>query len=52
MPRKKHIWYNGAILHVTARGNHRSDIFKDETDYKLYVNYSPPKRWELLGQYY
>ncbi|MBU3143451.1 transposase [Clostridium sp. CF012] len=39
MPRKKHNWYIGAILHVTARGNRRSNIFKDETDYKLYLNY-------------
>jgi putative transposase len=39
MPRKKHKWYVGAIFHVTARGNHRSDIFKEETDYKLYLNY-------------
>jgi len=39
MPRKLHKWYIGAILHVTARGNHKSDIFKEETDYKLYLNY-------------
>lgn len=39
MPRKNHKWYIGAILHVTARGNHKSNIFKHETDYKLYLNY-------------
>ncbi|MBU3190633.1 transposase [Clostridium bowmanii] len=39
MPRKKHKWYIGAMLHVTARGNHKSNIFKDETDYKLYLYY-------------
>lgn len=39
MPRKKHEWYIGAKLHVIARGNHRNDIFRDETDYELYLNY-------------
>jgi putative transposase len=39
MPRKTHKWYIGAILHVTARGNHKSNIFRHETDYKLYLNY-------------
>ncbi|QAT41030.1 hypothetical protein [Clostridium sp. JN-9] len=39
MPRKKHEWYPGAKLHVIARGNHRNDIFKDESDYELYLNY-------------
>ena len=38
MPRKKHEWYEGAKLHVIARGNRRSDIFKDENDYKIYLN--------------
>lgn len=39
MPRKKHEWYIGAKVHVIARGNHRNDIFRDETDYELYLNY-------------
>lgn len=39
MPRKKHEWYIGAKLHVIARGNHRNDIFRDEIDYELYLNY-------------
>ncbi|MVX67403.1 hypothetical protein GKZ28_27725 [Clostridium chromiireducens] len=39
MPRKKHEWYMGAKLHVIARGNHRNNIFRDETDYELYLNY-------------
>ena len=25
MPRKKRQWYEGANLHIIARGNHRSD---------------------------
>ncbi|MBU3109859.1 transposase [Clostridium gasigenes] len=39
MTRKKREWYQEAKLHVIARGNHRSDIFKDKTDYELYLNY-------------
>ena len=39
MPRKKHEWYIGAKLHVVARGNRRNDIFRDDTDYELYLNY-------------
>lgn len=39
MPRKRHQWYPGAKLHVIARGNHRNDIFRDNTDYELYLNY-------------
>ncbi len=39
MPRKKHKWYPGAKLHVIARGNRRNDIFRDRTDYELYLNY-------------
>ena len=39
MPRQKHKWYPGAELHVIARGNHRNDIFRDITDYEVYLNY-------------
>lgn len=39
MPRKKHEWYAGAKLHVIARGNHRNNIFRDEADYEVYLNY-------------
>lgn len=39
MPRRKHYWYPGAKLHVVARGNRKTDIFKQETDYKLYLDY-------------
>lgn len=38
MPRKKHEWCEGSKIHVIARGNRRSDIFKDENDYKTYLN--------------
>lgn len=37
MPRKNRQWYPGAIYHITARGNRRDDIFKDDKDYKYYL---------------
>ena len=39
MTNKKREWYPGAILHITARGNHRNDIFKDEEDFHVYCNF-------------
>ena len=38
MATKKRIWYEGAIYHVTARGSHRNEIFRDEDDFKTYLN--------------
>ena len=37
MPKKKRIWYPGAVYHITNRGNRRSDIFRDEEDYQVYL---------------
>lgn len=37
MPKKKRIWYPGAVYHIMNRGNRRSDIFKDEEDYQVYL---------------
>lgn len=37
MPKKKRVWYPGAIYHVMNRGNRRSDIFKDEEDYQVFI---------------
>ena len=37
MAKKKLVWYPGAMYHVTSRGNRRSDIFKDEDDYLIYL---------------
>ena len=37
MAKKKLIWYPGAMYHVTSRGNRKSDIFKDEQDYLIYL---------------
>ena len=33
MPRRRRIWYPGAIYHVMSRGNRRSAIFGEERDY-------------------
>ncbi|OPJ65076.1 transposase [Clostridium oryzae] len=30
-------WYSGACYHITSRGNHRNDIFKDEEDFQVYL---------------
>lgn len=39
MPRKRHIWFPYVIMHVTARGNHKNAIFKEDRDYRIYLNY-------------
>lgn len=33
MSRKKRVWYPGATYHVMSRGNRRTSLFKDESDY-------------------
>ena len=33
----RRIWFSGASYHVTARGNHRNDIFRDESDLGMYL---------------
>jgi len=52
MPRKKHEWYIGAKFHVIARGNHRNDIFRDEIDYELYLNYIKDAMEYYENKYY
>lgn len=37
MARKERIWYPGAVYHIMIRGIRRSDIFKDEGDYGVYL---------------
>ncbi|RMD04329.1 transposase [Clostridium autoethanogenum] len=37
MAKKKLIWYPNAMYHVTSRGNRRSNIFKEEEDYLVYL---------------
>ncbi|MGN2368633.1 transposase [Clostridium cagae] len=38
MSTPKIIWYEGAIYHITTRGNRRSKIFLDEQDFRVYLN--------------
>lgn len=37
MTYKKREWWPGIVLHITARGNHRNDIFRDEEDFQIYL---------------
>ncbi|WP_003544361.1 transposase [Desulfotomaculum nigrificans] len=37
MPRKKKIWYPGAMYHIMCRGNHRQNIFRDDADRQFYL---------------
>ena len=32
MPRKKRVWYPGAMYHIICRGNHRQEIFRTGED--------------------
>ncbi|KAI3349217.1 transposase [Clostridium botulinum] len=38
MSTPKIIWYEGAIYHITTRGNRKSKIFLDEQDFRVYLN--------------
>ncbi|EQB88399.1 REP element-mobilizing transposase RayT [Clostridium punense] len=38
MGTKPRVWYPGAAYHVTARGNHKNDIFKDKQDFQVYLS--------------
>jgi REP element-mobilizing transposase RayT len=37
MPRIARIAPKGLIYHILTRGNNRQDIFKEERDYKKYI---------------
>jgi len=39
MARPLRIEYEGALYHVTARGNERKNIFFSETDYEKFLHY-------------
>ena len=39
MARKPRVHYPGALYHVISRGNHRQDIFLDDTDRTAYLSY-------------
>jgi putative transposase len=38
MPKKKRIWFPGAVYHIMSRGNRRGDIFREEEDYWAYLS--------------
>lgn len=38
MSTPKRFWYEGAMYHVTARGNRKDIIFREEQDYYVYLN--------------
>ena len=38
MARSLRIQYEGAVYHVSSRGNERKEIFKDETDRKAFLD--------------
>ena len=37
MGRKSLGWYPRAICHITTRGNHRNDMFREDEDYQIYL---------------
>lgn len=37
MTTPQRVWYKGAAYHITARGNHRNDIFRDDEDFQYYL---------------
>lgn len=38
MPKKKRIWYPGAIYHIMSRGNQKQELFRNKIDYHYYLN--------------
>lgn len=39
MARKNRIWYPGAIYHVMSRGNRRTILYRDSSDYIQFLDY-------------
>ena len=37
MTTPKRVWYEDAAYHITVRGNHRNDIFRDDEDFQYYL---------------
>ncbi|MCR5603281.1 MAG: hypothetical protein K6G27_06235 [Lachnospiraceae bacterium] len=37
MPRKKRVWYPGAVYYVMNRANRRVVLYKDEDDYYSFI---------------
>src|SRR5690242_19607417 len=51
MARKNREWYPQTMLHITSRGNRRSDIFKDEEDYQVFLQFLQEAIEKFKGQY-
>jgi REP-associated tyrosine transposase len=49
MARPLRIEYDGALYHVTSRGNERKPIFRDDTDRKLFLNILSQSPTDLTG---
>ena len=53
MSRPLHLQFAGALYHVTARGNAREDIFRDDADRATFLDLlgreSAQKRWRLYA---
>jgi putative transposase len=49
MARPLRIQYDGAVYHVTSRGNARKAIFKDDKDLELFLEilHKVNSRWSL-----
>ncbi|MBV4423265.1 transposase [Clostridium tyrobutyricum] len=52
MVRKIREWYPGAKYHIICRGNHRDDLFRDEQDYKVYLNILKETKKKLIYEIY
>lgn len=37
MPRKRRVWVPGDTYHITCRGNHQQNIFRDDEDREFYL---------------
>lgn len=37
MPKKKRVWYPGAMYHIMSRGNRKKELFKNKIDYEYYL---------------
>jgi REP element-mobilizing transposase RayT len=50
MSRPLRIEYNGALYHITARGNERDPIYREEGDYQkfLHILFKLPPRYGAL----
>lgn len=38
MPKKKRVWFPGAIYHIMTRGNRKSELFRAKSDYRYYLS--------------